>query len=546
MAEQQDPKPPDVIAKIMQDLRQFWERLPKRVRVLMVGVVILVVAASVTLATLDRTERKVLYTDLAEEDAAAIVTYLKGQNTPYWLEGGGTTILVPSERVHDTRLALAAEGIPVGGGVGFELFDEQRFGMTEFEERVSLRRALEGELVRTISKLESVRTARVHLVLPKRSILGSQTTPAQASIVVEMQRGRELPKSAIRSVIHLVSSSVEGLNPDQVTVVDTRGRLLSGEAGGGIDDKELAYQRKFEREMELHLYEMLSQILGPEASVVRVAANFDFSKRESTEERYNPEGTVVRSEQREVETVGSKATGAGGTPGTRSNLPGGTPPATSAAGQTKKREAETRNYEVDRVVNRTVGAGAKLSRISVAVLVNGKNKTEEPFAPKSPEELHQIELAVRGAVGFEAARGDSVEVQSVPFHVPEKMDEPAPTGPPLWKEWLPIATGLAVAIALIIAALSLRRKREQVPVPMEALSLPRPVHELEAIIEQPNTAGAEAKPSGEKELEQGPGPAALIGEVRQFFMDESEGASRILRSWLSDARKAEEQQKEAH
>lgn len=212
----------ELFEKYFGEIKRFWEKLPRRIRVLMIAVIILSIAAFAALSVVERTDDAVLFSNLAGEDAAAIVEYLKGKHVAYKLEKEGTTIVVPREQVHELRLELASEGIPVGGAVGFELFDEQKFGMTEFEERLALRRALEGELSRTITRLDSVKTARAHLVLPKRSILGSQSSPAQASIILELQRGRELSGGTIRSIIHLVSSSVESLSPDRVTVVDTR------------------------------------------------------------------------------------------------------------------------------------------------------------------------------------------------------------------------------------------------------------------------------------------------------------------------------------
>ncbi len=536
MAEPQEAKTGDIVSKYLNEIRRFWGRLPGRVRVLMIGVLILIVAAGAALAVVDRTEQQVLYSGLTKEDAAAIVEHIKGKKIPFEIRNDGGTIVVPREHVHELRLELAAEGVPVGGGVGFELFDEQRFGMTEFEERMALRRALEGEIVRTISRLDAVKSARAHLVLPKKSVLGSHSVAAQGSIVVEMQKGRELSSGTIRSIVHLVSSSVEGLNPDQVTVVDTRGRLLSSEAGLGFNDREFEHQKKYEQNIELRLREMLAQTLGPDSSVVRVAASFDFAKRESTEEHYDPDRSVLRSEQIESEVIGSRGTGAGGTPGTRSNLPGGTPPTTTAAGQNKKREAETRNYEVDRVVNRTVGPEATLARLSVAVLVNGTNKEGAAFVARSAEDLNKIEMAIRSAVGFDAARGDTIEVQSVPFHIPEEISEPEILGPPWWKEWLPIAVGVVVALVLIIAVLSMRKKGAAVQIPIDALALPRPVRELEAIIDKPEALAAATLPAAAKS-----DTAALMGQVRQVFMDESEGASRVLKSWLSEAKVPEEQ-----
>ena len=540
------PKIPgqDFVSKRLEEFRAIWERFPKPARILLILIVVGAVGAAVTLGMYERNNEEVLFSGLSQQDAAAIVEHLKGKKVPYSLRGDGGTIMVPSEQVHELRLELASQGIPVGGGVGFELFDQQRFGMTEFEERVSLRRALEGELSRTITRLDPVRSARVHLVLPKRSLLGTTSEAAEASVTVEMQKGRELGKSAIQSIIHLVSSSVEGLNPDKVTVIDTRGRLLSEENGEAFGGGDLEYRKKFESNMELRLREMLDQILGPDKSVIRVSADFDFSQRETTEEHYDPDRSVVRSEQRELETSGSQGNGASGMPGTRSNLPGSPAPNTVGSGESRKREVETKNYEVDRVVSRTAGPGANLTRLSVAVLVDGKNKAEESFAPRSDEELKKLDLAVRSAVGYDARRGDTVEIQSVPFHVPEKSDEPADSGPPWWKEWIPTAFGAAAALAVLILLLSLRRKRPQAPVPIETLPFPRKLEELESYIENPQglpsaTPGTAAPQQLEDPLRQRQltDAATLMAEVRQVFMDESEGASRVLKAWLNDAKK---------
>lgn len=543
------PKKPeqDFLSKRIEELRALWNRLPKPARILFILVIVVAVGASVTLGMYEKNNEQVLFSGLSQQDAAAIVEHLKGKKVSYSIRGDGGTILVPSELVHELRLELASQGVPVGGGVGFELFDQQRFGMTEFEERVSLRRALEGELSRTITKLNPIRSARVHLVLPKKSLLGTSSTQAEASITVELQKGRELGKSAVQSIVHLVSSSVEGLNPDKVTVIDTRGRLLSEETGKAGGSGDLEYRKKFESGLEIRLREMLDQILGPDKSVIRVSADFDFSRREITEEHYDPERSVVRSEQRELETSGSNATGAVGTPGVRANLPGGPAPGTTAVGENRKREVETKNYEVDKVVSRIAGPGAVLNRLSVAVLVDGKNKQGEAFAPRTEEELKKLDIAVRSAVGFDTRRGDTVEIQSVPFHIPEETEAPENQGPPWWKEWLPVALGGAAALAALILLLSFtrRKKPEASAVPIETLPFPRKLEELENYIENPEALPAPPS-SAHKQLEdtmrqrQISDTASLMAEVRQVFMEESEGASRVLKAWLGEAKESQQ------
>lgn len=537
------PKNPgqDFLNKRLDELRAVWERLPKPARAMLVLIVVIAVGAAVALGVQDRTNEQVLFSGLTQQDAAAIVEHLKSKKVPFSLRADGGTILVPREQVDELRLELASQGIPVGGGVGFELFDQQRFGMTEFEERVSLGRALEGELSRTITKLDPIRSARVHLVLPKRSLLGASSEAAEASITVELEKGRELGKGAIQSIVHLVSSSVEGLNPDKVTVIDTRGRLLSNETGDSFGSEDLEYRKKFESEMENRLRQMLDHILGPEKSVVRVSADIDFARKETTEEHYDPERSVIRSEQRELETAGSRASGAVGTPGTRSNLPGGPAPDSTGMGENRKREVETKNYEVDKVVSHTAGPRALLNRLSVAVLVDGKNKTGADFVPRSDAEIKKLDLAIRSAVGFDVKRGDNVEIQSVPFHIPEASDAPSKTGPAWWREWVPTALGVAAALAVFIILLSLRRKgRSESGVPIDALPFPRKLEELESYMDNAGALPQGAAPARlEDPMRQRhlSDAATLMAEVRQVFMEESEGASRVLKAWLGEAKK---------
>jgi flagellar M-ring protein FliF len=531
-----------VVDRLRANAAGTWGRFPRSLKLAIVVVAIVAVSGGAVLSTLDYTTYKVLFSNLTVQDAGAIVEKLKDDRVPFKLDGNGTTISVPASKVDELRLSLASAGLPVGGGVGFELFDQQKFGMTEFEEQLSLRRALEGELSRTISRIDVVRAARVHLVLPKRTMLGAQAQPAQASVVIEMQRGRELAQGTVRSIVHLVSSSVEGLSPDRVTLVDTAGRLLSAEIAEGPGGQGFDYQKKMERDLESRVGQMLDQLLGPGASVVRISADMDFSEKESTEEHYDPEKTAVRSEKRETESSGSSSDGGGGIPGAQSNLPGGAPPASSAMVGNTRREMETKNYEIDRVTSKTVKPLAQLNRLSVAVIVDGANKPGEKFVARPADEVRKIESAVRGAVGFNKERGDNVEVLSLPFHVPEAV-EPIedPNAPLPFVRWLPVAVGAAVALLLALALFAFARRRRP---PMGApaadysmLPLPRPVHELEAMVAQQHALPAAAMAGADGASQAQAQTAALMGQVRHMFLEESETASRVLRNWLSTARK---------
>ena len=565
MANEQVTDTTQMVKKVAVDAKNFWTQLPKPMRAMLVIVGALAIGGGVALAVLDQTDYKVLFSELSPSDATAIIDHLKGSHVEYKIESGGGTILVPSQNVHDMRLELAGMGIPAGGGVGFELFDEQRFGMTEFEEQVALGRALEGELARTISKIKVIKNTKVHLVLAKKSLLGSNSSPAQASVIIELRRGREISKETIQSIVHLVSSSVDSLSPDNITVVDTRGKLLStegiaGSGGGG----GLEYQRNLEQDLEGRLSQMLNQLIGPGASVVQVAADVDFSNREITEEHYDPEKTAVRSERREVETSGSQSKSASGIPGTRSNLPGGETPGSGGTAANSKREMETKNYEIDKVVSKTISPGAKIKKLSVAVVVNGINAEGEKFKPRSAANLRKIESAVRGAIGYDKDRGDSITVQSIAFHIPEPTQMEEPSMPLPWKEYLPLAVGGLVVLFLLLGFFGLMRKTkgstQTAMVPAQMMpSLPRPVSELEGMMQQeaPVMGAGNTQPSlpGPPGVPNAPGAvpslsaaannnqsAEMIHEVRRVFLEESENASRVLKSWLADAKSSEPQE----
>ncbi|MBN2803649.1 MAG: flagellar M-ring protein FliF [Deltaproteobacteria bacterium] len=534
MDEQNSNTTVNKLEKFKNDALKTWTGLPKGLRFLMVLILMLAVSGSVVLGVMDFTDEKVLYSGLSEEDASTIVTKLKEKKIHYSLKGGGTTILVPAENVDDLRMELASEGLPTGGGVGFELFDEQRLGMTDFEERVSLTRALEGELSRTISKLDAVKNARIHLVLSKKSLFGAKASAASASVILETKNSRVISEETMQAIVHLVSSGVEGLTPEKVTVVDTRGRLLASGGKTGLSTGGNEFQQKFTQNLENRLKEMLNQIVGVNGSVVRVSADFNFESEERQEESYDPMKTAIRSEQKEIETTGGSVATAGGIPGSRSNLPGGQQPGGGSAGNSTSRQSETKNYEVSKVVRKIVRPGATLSKISVAVLVDGINKPEAPFKPRNSQTLKQIEQAVKGAIGFQKNRGDEVIVESVPFFIPEVLPDAQRIVPPVWKQYVPVGIGAGVFILLALMFLSMRKRtRTMEPEILDSLPLPSAVGELQQIIS--NSAPAVLQPASLAANNQNNPNNFLINDVRDVFLNESEGASRIIKNWLRES-----------
>ncbi len=376
-------------------------------------------------------EMQALFTNLSAEDAGAIVDRLKELKVPYELSSGGTAILVPDAQVHDLRLQLAGQGLPHGGGFGFEIFDRTSLGVSEFVQKVNYRRALQGELARTIAQMPEVDRARVHLSLPERRLFSADQDRARASVVLGLKGGQALTKTQVQGVVRLVANSVEGLQAHDVTVVDGHGRLLSGgttDDTARLSDSQLDYQRSLEKDIEGRIQTMLERIVGVNKAVVRVSSVLDFRQVETTEERYDPNGQVVRSEQRAQEKASGTNGVSGGVPGVASNVPPGKeaePVQTSSNNSQNK--SETVNYEISRTVSKIVEPIGTIKRLSAAVLVDGRyegpkaeggqaeSQQAKQYAPRSEAELKQIEEIVKKAMGFSPDRGDEVQVVNAQF-----------------------------------------------------------------------------------------------------------------------------------
>lgn len=399
-------------------------------RLLIGGVVLTcVLAFALLIIVANRTDYRPLFTNLTSEDAGEIVKKLKEAKTPYQITPDGKGVLVPADKVHELRLSLATEGLPQGGGVGFEIFDRKNFGMTEFVQKLNYQRALQGELARTIIQISGVEQARVHLVIPEKSLFKESEKPPTASVVLKVKGGKSLRDTEVQGVVHLVASSIEGMNSENVTVLDSRGKILSKGGSGMADASAKATtamqesQRTYERSMEDRLQTLLDKVVGGGKSVARVSATFDYRQVERVEEKFDPESIAVRSEQVSDEKAGG-TTAATGVPGVQTNL-GKTTPGTGATGAGSSKNDKTMNYEVSRSTSRTIEPVGTLGKVSVAILVDGKyeeaipgkdGKVSKPkYSPRSPDELQKIEALVKGAVGFNAERGDQVSIQNIPF-----------------------------------------------------------------------------------------------------------------------------------
>lgn len=431
-----------------------------------------------------------LFTNLDREDAAALIVKLKEKKVPYRLQGDGTTIEVPESKVRETRLDLAGSGLPRGAGVGFESFDKVRLGATEFEQRVLFRRALEGELARTFGTLGAVQSARVHLVLPERSVFVSKNEPASASIVVKLKPGASLGSADVAAMVNLAGSSVPGLSADRVTLVTTEGTMLhrprrsrDGESSVDDEDERTSQFRALESGLEERTRAMLERVLGAGHVDVRVTADVDRARVERVEDHYDPRnGPMMRTEQWSVEraTTEDANTSAAGIPGAESNLPdaknaanganaadGGAPAVATNVTKTASgvvRESHNRAFEIDHVSEKRILPAGTLRRITVAVVVDGAPAAGGAVATRTPEELAKLTSLVRSAVGADDKRGDVVTVESMPFTLgtPEDVGPTAPE--PLWTKLPPrwryaVMGGAAVLAIVLFSVVAVSRKR---------------------------------------------------------------------------------------
>lgn len=363
----------------------------------------------------------VLFSDLSQQDVSAILKELDTRNIKYELRGDGQTVLVAKADVPRLRLDLASKGIPAGGGVGYEIFDKgDAFSSTSFVQNINHLRALEGELSRTIRSISRVQAARVHLVIPEKRLFERDREPPRASIVLKL--AGDLDAAQVRAVRHLVSSAVDGLKPERVSIVDERGRLLadgaqtdSGIAGLGIEERQVGIEKRLKQQIE----DIVASIVGHGRARVQVSAALDSNRIESRSETFDPESRVVRSSQNRTEA--STTSENGGPVSVGNELPGaqGGQGGNTAPKDASQKNEEVVNYEISRTTRTEVLEGGRVKRLSVAVLVDG-TYTRAPngdlsYQPRSNEDLERIGQLVRTAVGFDDARGDKIEVVNLRF-----------------------------------------------------------------------------------------------------------------------------------
>jgi flagellar M-ring protein FliF len=419
---------------------------------------------------------KVLYANLADKDGGAVIAQLAQMNVPYRMAEGGAAILVPASQVHDLRLKMATAGLPKGTVSGYELMDTARFGQTQFQERLTFQRGLEGELTRSISSLAAVQSARIHLALPNQNGFFREQQKPSASVLLTLHPGRTLDRAQIAGIVHLVSSSVPEMNPKAVSVLDQSGALLTGSEStlsAGLDAQQLQYVNQIESGYTKRILELLEPIVGHDNLRASVTADIDFSQTEATSEEFKPNqgadaSISIRSQQTTDQGAGAGAMPSG-VPGAASNQPPiaataplvgasqplqGAPSAGGTAGANGRREAVT-NYEVDKTVRVTKNASGNVKRLNAAVVVNHRTvvdaRGKSTQTPLTADEVEKLTALVRESIGFNKERGDSVKVINVPFKV-----EPVTTvETPFWKspELIDLVRAAAIPAGLGLVAL---------------------------------------------------------------------------------------------
>jgi flagellar M-ring protein FliF len=470
-----------------QSLLALWKQLGLNQRVSLALAAAVVVAGFVALVVWSRRpDYQLLYGRLGEKDAAAIISQLEAQNIPHQIAAGGGAVYVPSDQVYHLRMELAAKGLPSGDGVGFEIFDKGQFGLSDFVQRTNYLRALQGELSRTISELHGVRSARVMIVQPEnRLLLTDQGIKPTASVFVELA-GTRLEPEAVNAIRNLVANSVQGLQPDQVAVVDNQGHVLSEDLKQdpalGSAASQMRYRQQIEDYLAKKVETMLAQVIGPGNAVVRVSAEIETDSTTLTEEKYDPEGQVVRTQTIAEDTTNTTESRTGGVVGVTANVPektasNDTARPTSTNEQSRKNRTTT--YEINRTTTNTVRTPGALKNLTAAVFIAQRAPGADGQAAKrTAEELAALRQLVINALGVHAAAGQSldniVSLQEMPFQaaaVSAQVEQ-------IQKEtrvatWFETASRyFAVGIALAVLGLFWRMLRHQKPeaVPVEMLS----------------------------------------------------------------------------
>lgn len=551
------------------NFEQFFSRLKSATAALTAGQVMslalaFVAVVGVTIGSayyLNTPTYGVLFSDLDPEQSASIVTKLKNDKVPYSLDEGGRTVRVPTTRVDELRLQYASDGIAGGGHVGFEIFDGTSFGTTDFQEKVKYRRALEGELSRTIASIGEVASARVHIAMPKESVFTERDQPTKASVILKLRSNRRLSPGTVDGITNLVAASVEALRPEAVVIMDTFGRPLSKPETGEdpIATQHLERQQRIERDLTAKVVAMVEPVVGAGRVRANVSVRLDSASEESVEDTYDPDAVILSKSSVQSGSSGPTAGIAGGVAGTRGNLPaspgaaGATPAppsetlvAVAPTPATTTTTQETVNYQISHKNTHRIAPSGEIAKLSVAVLVDGDRPAAADGSTQARTlDVPRIHNIVAAAVGFDAERGDQLSIENIPFE--EAPGEEMVT-PGIWQRFGPqvfealriigiVAIGM-VALFMVIRPM-VRSAMSAVPgLPQAALARraavaaavtnagpgPRTVQDIEAEMDaQLEATDAQRLP-------------VLTKRMAALTQKEPENAAKLLRTWLSEGK----------
>jgi flagellar M-ring protein FliF len=499
--------------QLIGQLAAIWQKLSIQQKIITSSIVVLAVFGLATLMLWSGTKPtdagySTLYSNLETEEASKITEVLKENTYKYKLENDGKSILVEKKVLYEVRMALAREGLPKHHGIGYELFDKTNLGMTDFVQKLNARRSLEGELQRTIEGLEEVSSSRVHIVIPEPSIfLDNQKTP-KASVVVKTKGGMKLGKDQIRGITHLISSSVEGLEPDNISIVDFEGRLLSNPYGNDetamLSSRNIELQQNVEIALENKIDRLLSGVLGQGKTAVQVAVDLDFDRTEKTLEQFNPESKVVRSEERNDENT--------------KNAPDGD----------HQKEKSLTNYEIDKTVEHIIAETGNIKRLTISVAVDGRytkgkeKKAEYQYEARTPAEIQNLTDMVKNSVGYDLARGDQISLANVKFENDFVRNEAdGIRQEEMWKNIFTMAKYVGVFFIIMALILFLRYLARTLA---DAMNPPVPEVKIAGPIEEEPVA----VPDNVRKTNE------ILERVEMMTREEPVNITSIIRQWLNE------------
>lgn len=524
-------------------IKDFWLKLSLNQKVLIGGALLLLIIAVVALSRGSKqAEYDVLYSELSEKDAAEVVAKLDELKTPYQLTDNGTTILVPPEQKYSTRLKLAGENLPRGES-GFELFDESKFGETQTDKKVKYQVALQGELARTIQSLDKVKSARVHIVMPEETLFTEKEEKPSAAVAITTKENEKLSSKEVQGIMNLVANSIEGMQAEDVVVIDQYGTVLSDEKDNQVVDhqvveSQLAMKRSFEKEKEQAIQTMLDKTLGKDNAVVRVSAELDFDNRDEKTEEYwhDPEGSFVRSESIKKETGTDVTQPNAGVPGTDTNIPQYTQANNQSTTSSYDKKDTTRNYEINKreSVTHYATGDTRYDYLTVSVLVNNAATDKLKLGNSEEEKTEKIRSIVATAVGLRENRpdetvdlNDNISVGFIDFYS-EPVPEPARTG---MAAFFASPLGLAImglTILILVLAILLMRKRKLAEEERQMAELAEQ-QQFEAVVEDEikveDLIDKNLTPE-EKEKQR------VKQEIEKLVEETPEHAAQVIRTWL--------------